>query len=145
MPERDIRTALTHALAAATGAEPRIEGEARFTFLPRPAIRLDGVHFGSAESSDFSAGSLQATVRLLPLLFGRVEIASLVFERPRLLVEIENNGAKLVGLPLRLPNDSGEPARPEIRIVDGSAELRGAERTKRKPVGARMVVRLARH
>jgi AsmA protein len=126
VPERAIRTALTHALVAATGTEPRVEGEARFTFLPRPAIRLDGVHFDNAESSGFSAGSLQATVRLLPLLFGRVEIASLVFERPRLLVEIGNAGAKLVGLPLRLPDDSGEPARPEIRIVDGAAELRGA-------------------
>ena len=108
VPEREIRTALTHALVAATGTEPRIEGEARFTFLPRPAIRLDGVRFGGAESSGFSAGSLQATIRLLPLLFGRVEIASLVFERPRLLVEIGNDGAKLVGLPLRLPDNSAE-------------------------------------
>jgi AsmA protein len=126
VPERDIRTALTQSLQAATGTEPRIEGEAHFTLLPRPAIRLDGVRFGGAEPSAFSAGSLQATIRLLPLLFGRVEIASLVFERPRLLVEIGNDGVKLVGVPLRLKNNSAEPARPDIRIVDGIAELRGA-------------------
>jgi len=126
VPERDIRTALTQALVAATGTEPRIEGGAHFTLLPRPAIRLDGVRFDGAESSGFSAGSLLATIRLLPLIFGRVEIASLVFERPRLLVEIGNDGVKLVGLPLRLTDSSAEPARPNIRIVDGIAELRGA-------------------
>jgi AsmA protein len=125
VPERDIRVALTHSLQAATGTEPRIEGEARFTLFPRPGIRLDGVSFGDDGPSVFSAGSLQATIRLLPLVFGRVEIASLVFEHPRLLVEIGNDGAKLVGLPLRLPDNSLEPARPDIRIVNGTAELRG--------------------
>ena len=125
VPERDIRAALAHSLQAATGADPRIEGEARFTLLPRPGIRLDGVRFGGDEPSAFSAGSLQATIRLLPLLFGRVEIASLVFERPHLRVEIGNDGARLVGLPLRLPENGAEPARPDIRIVDGIAELRG--------------------
>jgi AsmA protein len=126
VPERDIRTALTQSLQAATGADPRIEGEAHFTLLPRPAIRLDGVRFDGTEPSVFSAGSLRATIRLLPLIFGQVEIASLVFERPRLLVEIGNDGVKLVGLPLRLMDNSAEPARPDIRIVDGIAELRGA-------------------
>ncbi len=125
VPERDIRTALTQSLQAATGTDPRIEGEAHFTLLPRPAIRLDGVRFGGTEPSVFSAGSLRATIRLLPLIFGQVEIASLVFERPRLLVEIGNDGVKLVGLPLRLMDNSAEPARPDIRIVDGIAELRG--------------------
>jgi len=126
VPERDIRAALTQSLAAATGADPRIEGETRFTLLPRPAIRLDGVRFGGAEPSAFASGSLHATIRLLPLLLGRVEIASLVFERPRLLIEIGNEGAKLVGLPLRLADNSAEAAQPNIRIVDGTAELRGA-------------------
>jgi AsmA protein len=126
VPERDIRTALTQSLQAATGTDPRIEGEAHFTLLPRPAIRLDGVRFGGTEPSVFSAGSLRATIRLLPLIFGQVEIASLVFERPRLLVEIGNDGVRLVGLPLRLMDNSAEPARPDIRIVDGIAELRGA-------------------
>ena len=125
VPERDIRAALVHSLQAATGADPQIEGEARFTLLPRPAIRLDGVRFGGAESFVFSPGSLRATIRLLPLLFGRVEIATLVFERPHLLVEIGNDGARLVGLPLRLPDNDAETTRPNIRIVDGIAELRG--------------------
>ena len=125
VPERDIRAALVHSLQAATGADPRIEGEARFTLLPRPGIRLDGVRFGGAESFVFSPGSLRATIRLLPLLFGRVEIATLVFERPHLLVEIGNDGARLVGLPLRLPDNDAETTRPNIRIVDGIAELRG--------------------
>ena len=125
VPERDIRAALAHSLQAATGTDPHIEGEARFTLLPRPGLRLDGVRFGGTEPSVFSAGSLRATIRLLPLVFGRVEIASLVFEHPRFLIEIGDDGLRLVGLPLRLPDNNVGAARPDIRIVDGVAELRG--------------------
>ena len=124
VPERDARAALTRSLQTLTGADPRIEGEARFSLLPRPVIRLDGVRFGG-EPRGFSAGSLHATIRLFPLLFGRVEIASLVFERPRLLVEIGADGVKIGGLPLHLSDDEAQSARPAIRIVDGIAELRG--------------------
>ena len=126
VPERDIRAALAHSLQAVTGSEPRI-GEAHFSLLPRPAIRLDGIRFEGAETGGFSAGLLLATIRPAPLLFGHVEIASLVFERPRLLVEIGTDGVKLAGLPLRLSEDETEPSRPTVKIVDGTVEWRGAE------------------
>ena len=130
VPERDIREALTRSLVSAAGVEPRIKGEPRFSLLPRPSIRLDGIHFGEGEPGGFSSGSVQATIRVLPLLFGQVEIASLVFERPRVPVEIGNDGIRLVGVPLQLPAGAADSARPEIRIVDGIAELRGNERSE---------------
>ncbi|HLL27018.1 MAG TPA: AsmA family protein [Xanthobacteraceae bacterium] len=125
VPESAIRAALEQSLNAATGAHPRIEGRAHFSLLPRPAIGLESIRFDGAEAPDFSAGSLRATIRLLPLVFGRVEIDSLIFERPKLLIEIGDDGARLIGLPLQAGGSPVE-SRPDIKIVDGSAEVRSA-------------------
>ncbi len=119
-----IHAAVTRSLLATTGVEPRIAGEARLALLPRPAIRLEDVRLDDGTRPGFSAGSLQATVRILPLLLGRVEIASFTFERPRLSIEIGADGAMVVGLPLRSPAAGSEaPDQPELRIVGGTVEL----------------------
>jgi AsmA protein len=135
--EHQIRAAVTRSLVAATGVEPQIAGEARLAMLPRPAIRLNDVRLGDGRRPGFSAGTLQATVRILPLLLGRVEVASLTFERPRLSIEIGGDGAAIVGLPLRSPANSTEnPDRPELRIVDGIVELSFTEAERRETFSA---------
>ncbi len=126
VPEQEIRTAVTRSLVAATGIEPRIEGSVYFTVLPRPAMRYEDIYFEGNKPTDISAGSLQARVKLLPLLFGRIEIASLVFERPHLNVEIGSTGAMVLGLPLRSPTIAAEiTGFPEISIVNGIIDLHG--------------------
>lgn len=129
-PRDEIRAAVTRSLAAATGVTPRIDGAVQFTILPRPAVRFDNVRFDNARSDGdrdtpgLSAGSLRATVRLLPLLFGDVEIASLNFDRPHIHVEVAADGTQLRGLPLRAPPTGGEAASfPEIRIHDGTVDI----------------------
>jgi AsmA protein len=116
-----IRAAVTRAFVAATGVTPRLDGEARLVMLPRPAVRLQDVGLDGALPG-FSAGSVYATVRLLPLLAGTVEIGSITFERPRLAIGIHADRAFVLGLPLRAPRDK-ETELPEIRIVDGTLDL----------------------
>ena len=131
VPEQEIRTTVTRSLVAATGIEPRVEGLVYFTILPRPAMRFEDIHFEGNKRTDISAGSLQARVKLLPLLFGRVEISSLVFERSHLNIEIASGGVKVLGLPLRSPATAGEIAGfPEISIVNGIIDIHaeGSER-----------------
>lgn len=134
VPEQEIRMAVTRSLVAATGIEPRIAGPVYFTILPRPAMRFEDIYFEGNKRTDISAGSLQARVKLLPLLFGRVEIGSLVFERSHLNIEIGASGTKVLGLPLRSPAIAGEiTGFPEISIVNGIVDFHteGSERIDR--------------
>jgi AsmA protein len=122
--EQEVRAAAVRSLKAATGVEPLIAGEARLTFIPQPAIRLGDVRLDHRSRPGINAGSLQATVRLLPLLFGRVEIDSFTLEEPRLRLELGADGAYLAGLPLRPPAGAPEETeRPKLRIVGGSVAL----------------------
>ena len=126
----EIRDAVTRALLAATGVAPRITGDVRLVMLPRPTVRLDALTFDDGGRAGFSAGSVQATVQLLPLLAGSIEIGSITFERPRLAIEVRDDRAFVLGLPLKPPGERAEL--PEIRIVDGTLELSldGAGRTE---------------
>ncbi len=127
--EQAARNAASRSLIAATGIVPRIEGGAHLSLFPRPAIRLEGVKLdhGEGATPGFSAGSVLATVRLLPLLTGEVEISSLTFQRPNFLIESRESGFVILGLPLRAPSGGGrdDVLPPELRIVDGHVEMRG--------------------
>jgi AsmA protein len=132
LSEQRIRAEVTRSIQAATGITPRIDGEARLTLLPRPAIRLTDVQFDDGTKNGQNIGSLQASVQFVPLLFGEVKIAAITLEYPRLAVEFTADG-KLVG---RLPVAARMPAEdedvPELRIINGSLLLRvqGNERVE---------------
>jgi len=133
VPRHEIREAVARALAAATGVTPDIGG-AHLSFFPRPAARFDDIRFGDSGKDDLSAGSLRATIRLLPLLFGRAEVANLIFERAHLHFEAGPDGVRLLGLPLRPHSTAGEmTSPPEIRIADSAVDIRSSdgERTER--------------
>ena len=117
--KHEMRAAVTRALAAATGVTPRTAGDVRLTMLPRPTVRLDELRFDDGGRPDLSAGSVQATVQLLPLFVGSIEIGSITFERPHLAIEVRGDHAFVLGLPLKPPGAE----LPEIRIVDGTLEL----------------------
>jgi AsmA protein len=125
--EQSVRNAVSRSLIAATGIVPRIEGGAQLSVFPLPAIRLESVKLDHGAAPGFSAGSVHATVRLLPLLTGDVQVASLTFERPNFSIESRESGFVILGLPLRAPSaghrDDIQP--PELRIMDGQVELRG--------------------
>lgn len=119
--KQEMRAAMTRALAAATGVTPRIAGDVRLVMLPRPTVRLDELRLDDGGRTGFSAGSVQATVQLLPLLVGSIEIGSITFERPHLAIEVRGDRAFVLGLPLKPPGEGAEL--PEIRIVDGTLDL----------------------
>lgn len=125
--EQAVRSAVSRSLIAATGIVPRIEGGAQLSVFPRPTIRLESVKLDHGASPGFSAGSVLATVRLLPLLVGDVQVASLTFERPHFSIESRESGFVILGLPLRAPSagNRDDISPPELRIVNGQVELRG--------------------
>jgi AsmA protein len=121
--EQQARGALLHALREATGVEPQIDGPVSFALLPSPAVTIDGVRLDDGVRPAFTAATMQATVRLLPLLYGRVEIATLTFGYATLSIDITADGGVIVGMPLRQRPTANEE-RPEIRFVDGTVLFR---------------------
>jgi len=113
------RLAVLQALRATTGVEPQIEGSARLVLLPSPAIRIEGIRLDDGVGPAFTAAAIQATVRLLPALYGKVEVSTLTFERPELTVDLRHDGAVRLGIPLHPQAATDPTARPEIRFVDG--------------------------
>jgi AsmA protein len=131
LSEQHIRAEITRSIQTATGVKPRIEGPARLTLLPRPAIRLDEVILDDGSSNAPAAGAIQASLQFWPLFFGEIKIATLTLERPRLALEISPDGKLVSGLPLNpvMPADGDVP---ELRIVNGTVLFRvqGRERVE---------------
>ena len=121
----EARLAAMRALRAATGVEPQIAGAVYLTVLPTPAVRIEEIRLSDGKRPDFAAAALHASVRLLPLLYGRVEIASLTFEHPYLSVEAVENGAIVVGLPMRRAAGREQADLPEIRFEKGTVQFKG--------------------
>ncbi len=129
LSEQQIRAEVTRSIQTATGVMPRIEGAARLTLLPRPAIRLGGVVLDDGSDNAPAAGTVQASLQFWPLFFGEIKIATLTLERPRLTIQLSPQGELVSGLPLNpvMPADGDVP---ELRIVDGTVVVRvqGRER-----------------
>lgn len=123
LSEHHIRAEVTRSIQTATGVMPRIEGPARLTLLPRPAIRLDEVMLDDGSSNAPAASALQASLQFWPLFFGEIKIATLTLERPRLSLQLSPEGKLVSGLPPNpaMPADGDVP---ELRIVNGTVLLR---------------------
>ncbi|HWK87987.1 MAG TPA: AsmA family protein [Xanthobacteraceae bacterium] len=125
VPRHEIRAAVLRSLEAATGITPHI-GAMHFSVLPQPGLRLDDVRFESGDN-DLTAGSLKATIRILPLLIGEVEVASLAFDQAHLNIEFSPDGVRLLGLPLRRPPAASAGNGPEINLTNSVVDVRSVE------------------
>ncbi len=94
-----LKGPITRAVSEATGREFVIEGDLRAAWSwTHPRFRAEGVRFGNAEwaSEDllFSADAVEAEVRLLPLLAGRVVLPQVHLEGAQLNLEQDKEGRK---------------------------------------------------
>ncbi|MBT4738965.1 MAG: AsmA family protein, partial [Rhodospirillaceae bacterium] len=83
-------------VAAATGRTLTIEGELELSVSLSPAIELNGVRFQNAEwgsRSDMAViERIEASVPLLPLVFGNIEVRRLALINPDILLERNAQG-----------------------------------------------------
>jgi AsmA protein len=119
----EARLAVVRAVQASTGVEPKIDGDVHLTLLPTPAVRIDDVTLADGSRPPFAASSIYASVRLLPLMVGRVEIATLIFREPRLLVDTATDGSMTLGLPIRRRAVAEQSDLPEIRFENGIVQF----------------------
>ncbi len=126
---------IEHRVEAATGREFAIEGDLSVHLGLVPTLRAEGLRLANADwaaQKDMAhLDTLEISIRLLPLLKGRIELPLLRLERPHLLLERNEAGeANWTFANRGDPADSG-PGRPwhieQMIVTDG--ELRVHEPT----------------
>jgi AsmA protein len=121
----EARLAVVRAVHASTGVEPEINGAVHLSLLPTPAVQLEDVRLTDGTRPPFAAAAVHASVRLLPLLYGKVEIDTLTFRYPHLSVETAADGSMTLGLPVRRRASAGQDDVPEIRFERGTVQFMG--------------------
>ncbi|HEY6861929.1 MAG TPA: AsmA family protein, partial [Pseudolabrys sp.] len=87
-----VRQQVLGEVRGVTGLEPVLRGKASVSLFPTGSVSFDDVILGDAKQPALVAERLTARLRFFPLLIGRVEIADVTLDRPKILVELRPNG-----------------------------------------------------
>ena len=135
IPAENVRNAIKAEIRAMTGFEPMIRGDASVSLFPWGTVSFADVSLGD-EGSDgrpLVAERVTARLRLLPLLFGRIEAADLWLLRPKISIHFApeagsnwSGAAEALARALKPAASSADPLMSfsEIRIADGTIEIR---------------------
>ena len=135
IPAETVRHAIKGEIEAVTGLEPTIRGATSVSLFPWGTVSFADVTLGDPRGSQpaLVAEQLTTRLRLMPLLFGRIEAADLSLLRPKILISFEPSGTSnwsslAQSLARTLKPNAGDPDRlmsfSELRITDGTIELR---------------------
>ena len=87
------RDAVKAQIRAVTGLDPVLRGPVEVSLFPSRSVSLVDVVLGEAGvSPPLAAERLVAHLRFLPLLLGRIEIADITLDHPRIALEIDADG-----------------------------------------------------
>ncbi|HSL80189.1 MAG TPA: AsmA family protein, partial [Pseudolabrys sp.] len=116
-----------------TGLEPVLRGKASVSLFPTGSVSFDDVILGDAKQPALVAERLTARLRFFPLLIGRVEIADVTLDRPKISVEVNPNGqSNWSGLIEALTRSQSAAQRlaafSEMRIEGGTIAIRDEAR-----------------
>ncbi len=96
VPADTIKEQLLAQVREATGRDARIDGEFKFSVLPRAEFVARKVSFANAKGGKakdmVTLDGLNVQVALFPLIGGNVEIDAFVLEKPVISLEIDRNG-----------------------------------------------------
>jgi AsmA protein len=131
IPADHVREAVKAQIRAVTGLEPTLRGDAAVSLFPSARVSLGQVILGDDRGGEtaLSAERLTAHLRLLPLLLGRIEIADVSLQRPRIAVTFDQQGrsnwSALVATLSRTLKPNAKVADrllsfSEIRVADGT-------------------------
>jgi AsmA protein len=118
-----------------TGLDPVLRGSSTVSLFPSGRVSFDDVVLGDGAHPALTAERLTARLRFFPLLIGRVEIADVALEHPKISIDLTPDGdSNWAGLIVALARSQGPTAkRPkafsEMRIDGGTVVLRDAARS----------------
>jgi AsmA protein len=87
-----VRQQVLGEIREVTGLEPVFRGKASVSLFPTGSVNFADVVLGDAKEPALSAERLTARLRFFPLLIGRVEIADVALENPRIAIDFQPNG-----------------------------------------------------
>lgn len=137
LPIDSVREAAAAQIRSVTGLDLELRGEANVSLFPRGAVSFANVALGDSANAVLAADRLTARLRFFPLFAGRVEIADVSLERPRINVSYDREGrsnwaalidtlARALGPKANRPPDASSFT--EIRIQNGTVTLHDAGR-----------------
>jgi len=87
-----VRQQVIAEIRTVTGLEPVLRGKASVSLFPTGSVSFADVVFGDALQPALVAERLTARLRFFPLLIGRVEIADVSLDHPRIAIEFQSDG-----------------------------------------------------
>ncbi len=129
LPTDRVRETATAELAQRLGMAATIRGAVTLSVFPQLSVRLDDVHFGEEGGAGLppvTAESILGSLRLLPLLAGRVVISDYTIQRPQILVQVAADGRSNWDRPfarLRAAATERQAGLTDFRIADGRATI----------------------
>ncbi len=127
------REAVKAQIRAVTGLDPVLRGPVDVSLFPSGTVSLAGVVLGDADGQapPLAAERLIAQLRIVPLLMGRIEIASIVLDHPHISVAIAPDGRTnwaplLAALANALKPADRAAAFTEIRVENGAITIQDA-------------------
>jgi len=87
-----VRQRVLAEIREVTGLDPVLRGKASVSLFPSGSVNFADVALGDAKRPALVAERLTARLRFFPLLIGRVEIADVSLDHPRIVIEFLQNG-----------------------------------------------------
>ena len=137
IPADSVREAVKAEIRSVTGLDVSLRGNAEVSLFPNGSISFANVALGDGSEPALSADRLIARLQFFPLFAGRIEIADVALIRPRIAVDVSQDGrTNWSGLIDTLARAFGPKAnRPaqatsfsEIRVSDGTIIVKDSVR-----------------
>jgi len=131
IPGETVREAIKAEIRAVTGLDVVVRGHASASLLPWGNVRFADVVLsgGAGDEPALAAAQMTARLRLLPLLFGRIEASELSLTHTRILVTFAADGSSNWS---RLADKLARALDPQLKAVDqvtSFSEIRVADGT----------------
>jgi AsmA protein len=134
----NVRQQALNEIRGVTGLDPILRGDSSVSLFPSGTVSFGDVVLGDPARPALTAERLVAHLRFFPLLIGRVEIADVSLERPKISIDLSTDGdSNWTGLILALarsqrPGLHRSNAFSEMRIDNGTVVLHDVARDVRE-------------
>ncbi len=130
---QSLRREIASQVRNATGLEASFDGRTVLALLPRPRVKIENVTLRDRGGNlRIEAAQVHGELRLLPMLAGRLELASATLASPRLSIDLDHNPFAGGGLIARAVENAPDAADAAARLgvlslTGGSARLKSSD------------------